>query len=90
MEWKKQLQALLAGTAAVALQTDPRMAWIFYRGSESVFIQQHLLVDGWTGCIDGAGKIVGIPDRTTVSEEGLPISEWRTTIAAIREFVTNR
>lgn len=86
--WRLGLARLLTAEDATAvLRTDPMQAWVLYREGSVVHIQQHLLVPGWEGELDAKGSVVRPPPRETLTEDGDPISEWRTSIDAIRAFL---
>lgn len=77
-QWREQLQALVNHAPVVALRHDPRFAWIIYREGDACYIQEHLSLDG-----DFA-----IPRlRETKTEDGDKISEWKTRLSAIVEFL---
>ena len=78
LDWKALLQALLDGQPAVVLVHDPRFAWVVYREGDLCFVQQQLSLDG---------QFNDLLSRQTTTEDGERISEWRTTLHAIRQFV---
>jgi hypothetical protein len=86
-EWTALLQQLIEGKSAVALRTDPRFAWVLYRDSQEVHVQQQCLVPGWDGSLSPDGIIESLPTRRIVTEHGEPISEWHTTIDDIKDFL---
>lgn len=86
-DWKRQLTLLAEGATAVALRTDPRFAWVLYRSGDDVCVQQHMMDAGWPGEVDSAGRITKLPPRVAVTEDGEEVSQWQTTLAAVREFV---
>ena len=77
-EWRSKLQALLDGEPVAALVHDPRFAWVIYREGDCCFVQQRFSVDG---------RFDDLLPRQTKTEEGERISEWSTTLDAIRRFV---
>jgi hypothetical protein len=76
--WKEELSKLIEGASVVALIHDPRFAWVLYRDGEECFIQQ-------IGSLDG--KFKEIATRRTLLQSGESVSEWRTSLAAVRQFV---
>jgi hypothetical protein len=88
-EWTESLQRLTAGDSAVALRTDPRFAWLLYRDGQKVYVQQQLLAQTWDGSLDAHGNIASVPPRRVLTEEGAKISEWRTTVEDIKDFLTS-
>ena len=77
LQWKHELQKLLAGEQAVALQHDPRLAWIVYRTGSRCYIQQRF---------SPTGDFSNLLPRRTVSEDGDRISEWAIDLSAIERF----
>lgn len=75
--WDASLTKLTAAESAVLLQHDPRFAWVFYRKGQACYIQQMFFKDG----------IPDSPPPRTVEEDGVRISEWSTSIDAIRAFL---
>ncbi len=95
-QWKQALERIIAGEPKSSLITsmhDPQNAnfvtwWLLYRDGQQVHVQNQLLfMDQISGPYDLANPYVYIPDRETVDEDGNRISEWRTTIAEIEEFL---
>ncbi len=96
--WRLALSAIVAGRECDALITssmDPAWAnfiiwWPMYRAGDDVWFQNHLLpmreLDG-PYVLDDYRR--HIQTRVSVNEDGLPISEWRVGIAAIRRFLAN-
>lgn len=78
LEWKVQLQSLLDGEEVVALVHDLHFAWVVYREGMRCFVQQRLSLDS---------QFKNLLPRVTVTEDGRRVSEWSTTIEAIRRFV---
>lgn len=85
-QWTEELKKLLDGAHAVAIRTQALRAWILYRHDDTVYVQDQLIVDGWGGTLGADGEIIKLPRRKTVTSDGDPISEWETTIEAIRVF----
>lgn len=86
-EWHRALRGLLDRAESVALRTQPGEVWVLYRHGTRVFVQSQLLVPGWQGRLANDGSVLEVPPRETVSEHGAPISEWETSVDAVREFV---
>jgi hypothetical protein len=94
--WRAELARLVAGAPAVALTTwaapsselANRRAWVLYRAGEMVFVREHLFPAGELPVeVSAEGAILTILPRSALSEDGDRISEWRTTIQAIRDFL---
>src|SRR5437879_5043965 len=77
--WRKRLRALVKGEPAVVLRHDPRFAWIVYREGADCYVQQRLSVDG---------SFADVIPRVTTTEDGDAVSEWVTTLAAVRRFLS--
>jgi CdiI N-terminal domain len=95
-QWHASLKRLLVGSTAVGLATwmvapesgDPGKAWILYREGDTVFIHEQLFVPpDFRLHLDADLQLLHIPPRTTVTEDGTPISEWRIDLAAIEDFL---
>jgi hypothetical protein len=95
-QWHASLKRLLAGSPAVGLVTwmiapesgDPGKAWILYREGDTVFIRENLFVSPDLRFeLDTDLQLLHIPPRTTVAEDGTPVSEWHIGIAAIEDFL---
>lgn len=76
--WRDQLQSLLDGRTAIALQHDPSFAWIVYREGEQCYVQQMLAING---------NFDSISPRCTLSEGGERISEWPIGLKSIAQFL---
>jgi hypothetical protein len=76
--WRERLSALVGGDPAVALQYDPRFAWVVYRDGADCFVQERLSLNG---------DFHSLGPRVTVNEAGELVSEWATTVAAIQRFL---
>lgn len=85
--WSGELRRLLEGAVAVGLPTAPNMAWVLYRSDREVIVQQMLMLPAVGPKLAQGGRVVDIPERTTVNEDGDRISEWMTTIEAVAAFV---
>jgi hypothetical protein len=76
--WRELLRALVEGEPAVVLRHDPRFAWIVYREGADCYVQQRLSVDG---------TFADILPGVTTSEDGHAVSEWATSLDAVRQFL---
>lgn len=76
--WRHQLAKIVRGETVVALVRDPRFAWIIYREGDQCFVQERLSLDG---------NFKRIGPRKTQTEDGHSVSEWTTTVSAIRQFI---
>lgn len=76
--WRERLRALAEGEPVVVLRHDPRFAWIVYREGADCYVQQRLSVDG---------RFADVTPRVTTTEDGDAVSEWATTLAAVRQFL---
>ncbi|THV32113.1 hypothetical protein [Glycomyces paridis] len=91
--WRAQFAALRRGASVAVLFTgveDPRSAnfvtgWVVYRpGDGFLYLQERLFLDsqlpvGWE--LRDLGRTVG--ERTTVTEDGHAVAEWRVRLADI-------
>jgi hypothetical protein len=76
--WRAELAALVSGERVALLRHDPRFAWVVYREGEDCFVQQRLSIDG---------EFRGLLPRVVTTEEGEAVSEWATSLAAIRQYL---
>lgn len=95
-QWRQALERIKSGETKSSLITsmyDPQTAnfitwWPLYRDDQQVRVQNQLLfMDQINGLYNLANPYVHVPDRAAIDEDGNPISEWRTTIAEIEEFL---
>ena len=86
-QWRHELQKLCDGAKFAAIHHQPLMAWVLYRDGHDVAIQQHLLVEGWEGKIDESSRIIDVPPLRHTCVDGEKISEWRTTLNAVQQFL---
>lgn len=86
-DWLEQLENLLNGAPGVALRTGPNLIWALYRNGQDVTLQEQLLIADWEGTFDASGRVVSLPEWRATSEDGTPISQWRTSLAAIADFL---
>lgn len=63
------------------------MTWVLYRVGDKVLVQEMLMLPGIGPKLARGGRVVDIPERTTINEDGNRISEW-TTVKAVSAFVT--
>jgi hypothetical protein len=85
--WKGELRLLIDGASAVGLPTASNMSWVLYRVGNEVFVRQMLMLPGVGPKLVRGGRVVDIPERTTVNVDGDHVSEWATTIEAVSAFV---
>jgi hypothetical protein len=94
--WQASLKCLVAGSPTVGLVTwmvgpesgDLGKAWILYREGDAVFIHEKLFVPPHSRPqLDADSQLLHISPRTTVTEDGMPVSEWRIHIAAVEDFL---
>jgi hypothetical protein len=86
--WLLALWRLVSGSSAVGLATASNMGWMFYRLGDEVLVHQNLFLPGSDGELDATGHVTRVPAYQRVSEDGSKISEWATSTAAIRAFLT--
>lgn len=99
-QWLESAEALVAGRsdcvafmswAAPPAVRSIRRAWRAVLHGSVVRVQEFLYVpDDMSFEVDDAGVVVDHRELETTTGEGHPISEWRTTIDAVREFVESR
>ncbi|MDJ0918870.1 MAG: hypothetical protein QNJ05_13980 [Woeseiaceae bacterium] len=87
--WREELSQLVDGVGFASIRSQPLMAWILYQEGDAVIVQQHCLVEEWEGELDDNGHIVRVPARTSSSADGVRVSEWTTTLDAIRSFLSH-
>ena len=85
--WKGELRLLIDGASAVGLPTASNMTWVLYRAGNEVLVRQMLMLPGVGPRLARGGKVVDIPERTAVNEDGDRISEWAASIEAVSAFV---
>ena len=84
--WEGELRLLIDGASAVGLPTASNMTWVLYRIGNEVLVQQFLMLPGNGPRLARGGRVVDIPERTTVDEDGVRISEWATSVEAVSAF----
>ncbi len=93
-QWREALTSLVNGTGPVALMCEMcrtgRLAWVLYREGDHVFIRQVLFVPGARWLVDADGQLIQSEPREIQSEDGESISEWRTDINAIKDFMKSQ
>lgn len=94
--WVKELTDVVEGKTKTALLTTmfyPDQAnffitWPIYRDGDTVYVQNRIIfleeIEGDFE-IEKLSEYVG--DRMTIDEDGKKISEWKTDIASIKEFL---
>jgi hypothetical protein len=94
--WWQALERIKAGEIKSSLITnmyDPQTAnfilwWPLYRDGQDVFVQNHVVpMDEINGTFDPVNPYVHVRDRETVNEDGKRISEWKTTVAEIEDYL---
>lgn len=95
--WLQELKELAAGAPAVGLPTASNMTWILYRRGARVKVHEMLMLHGFKGVprknrpkgpkLLKSGRVTDIPAYRALSNDGERISEWSTTVAAVRAFV---
>jgi hypothetical protein len=95
--WRAALSVLSAAETAtsclVSSITDPATSnfvfcWPLYREGDDVYVQSSLIfLDELAGTFDPTRPWLFVQPRSTIDEDGNRISEWRTDIAAIRQFL---
>ena len=78
--WRAKLQALVDGAGAVALVHDPRFAWVIYREDSDCFVHQ----------IFSPTRKFGKLLPRSFPTAARPLSEWRTTVSDIHEFLQRK
>lgn len=95
-QWKDGIERILNGADTSCLivnMVDPLQAnfilwWILYREGNDVHFQNAVLfIDELEGTFDENTPYRHIPARRTRSEEGLPISEWVTSVDDVARFL---
>lgn len=92
-QWREGIHRLLEGAPRSCLITsisDPNCEWFgvwwkLYREGEYVVVQNQLLLSKVPGCnFNSKNPYEFIPDRSSFSEDGVPVSEWRIKFNDIR------
>ena len=76
--WREALSALLGSASVAVLPHDAQFAWVIYREGTDCFVQQRLSL---------TGDFENLSPRVVVTEDGEPVSEWVTSLAAVRQFL---
>ena len=84
--WRHALLAFVDGADFAILRVAPAEIWVLYRVGELVAVQNQLLTPEWEGEIDASGVPIRPPQRRQMSG-GARVSEWHTSITAIRDFL---
>ncbi len=96
LKWREALLRLVEGASYACLMTrmSPpgeeaiRMAWVLCRSKDTVFVQQWVWVPYEHPIrFDDDEQVIELEPRATHSEDGEPISEWRTTVEAVKAFL---
>ena len=86
--WRSELTRLINGAPAVVLPTQPGRGWVLYREDDHVYVQEQLfMVPDEDGELVLDASTFAIQPRETISDEGDEISEWATTVQAIKSFL---
>ena len=97
-QWEKALDRTISGEKKSCLITsmyDPEHAnfifwWLLYREGQKVIVQNQILFLNDKKLIFNPTKpCKNINDRESISEDGLPISEWELSISDIDRFVVH-
>lgn len=97
-QWRAAVTAILQGaerSALIASMPDPAQAnfiplWPLYREGERVLVQHHIhFLAEHPAPFDPAQVGSVVPDRATESDDGDPISEWETSLDALRAFLAS-
>ncbi|MGW3118505.1 hypothetical protein ACWDBW_15440 [Streptomyces sp. NPDC001107] len=95
--WRDSLHIIFDGeerdSCLISSITDPETSnfifcWPLYRRRESVIIQNSIIfLDELERDFNPLEPWTSVRSRLTVDEDGNAISEWRTTVSAVREFL---
>lgn len=98
-QWQRSLAPLVraeATTACLVTSIPPLenanfvFWWVLYReGAEVIFQQQILFLEELEEPFDPERPERSIRPRTTASDDGGEVSEWRVSVEAIREFLSS-
>ncbi len=82
----------MSGHDRTAFVTVPfQFWWTMWREAEDVVVHEELLTaERYSGPYDGGVPYRLIAERPSESEDGDQVSEWRVSIADIRDFVERR
>jgi hypothetical protein len=97
--WQAALSVLAATESAtsclISSLTDPATSnfvfcWPLYRDGDDVYVQSSLIfLENLPGTFDAARPWLYVQPRATVDDDGNRISEWRTDMTAIRQFMAS-
>ena len=87
--WVDELWRLVHRAPAIGLPIASNMAWVLYRFGSGVVVQQMLMLPGVGPKLLPSGRVTRIPDYSSANPDGQPISEWETTVGAIRAFLVS-
>jgi hypothetical protein len=76
--WRAELISLVEGARTAFLQYEPKFAWVVYREGEHCFVREVLAMDGYFSVHS---------DRSIYAEGEHKVSEWTTTVSAVRRFL---
>ena len=95
--WKQSLEKIINGEQTSALITsmyDPKISnfifwWLLYQEDKNIYVQNHILLMDNIDCLINEKNVYNyIPNREIIDEEGNRISEWITSLEAIKAFLT--
>ncbi len=95
-QWREGVRRIVEGDSKSGLITalsDPSTArfiewWPLFRDADAVFVQNHLLfLETLREPFDPNHPYSHVRDRRVVDDEGNDISEWQTTVEALRRFL---
>jgi hypothetical protein len=84
--------ALITSYIEPTLQPDEFLIWwLLYRDLDTVFVQnQFLFFERLRAPFSTSNPWDSIPNRRTVNDEGMKISEWTTTVDSFADFLGRR
>lgn len=95
--WRDSLQVIFDGeesdSCLIASITDPDASnfifcWPLYRRGEDVIVQNSIIfLDELEGDFNPLEPWSSVRPRLTVDKDGNSISEWRTSVSAVRDFL---
>ncbi|MEV7112503.1 hypothetical protein [Streptomyces anulatus] len=98
--WRDSIQVIFDGeerdSCLIASITNPEASnfifcWPLYRRGEGVIVQNSIIfLDELERNFDPLEPWSSVRSRLTVDEDGNSISEWRTSVSAVRDFLGGR
>jgi CdiI N-terminal domain len=97
-QWLEAAGRIVSHESAVFVTSvpDPASAnfvrwWAMYREGEAVVLQEQIcFLEELAGPFDPDRPERFLRERESVSEDGDEVSEWRTTVGAVRDFLARR